>query len=121
MLDAVRELGIGFVAYSPLGRGFLGGQIRSAADFGPGDIRATWPRFSGENFAKLGTVSPASLTLAPGQSQKVTAQFFMPTQPGDLGAAIRLHPSGGAQMPQIPVSLRTLTCRATVGRGGGKR
>jgi hypothetical protein len=70
-----------------------------------GPVQFTW---SGENYAKLGTVSPAKLTLAPGQSQKVTAQFFMPSQPGDLGAAIRLHPSGGAQLPQIPVSLRTL-------------
>jgi len=70
-----------------------------------GPIQFTW---TGENYAKLGTVAPAKLTLAPGQSQQITTQFFMPTQPGDLGAAIRLHPSGGAQMPQIPVSLRTI-------------
>ena len=70
-----------------------------------GPIEFTW---AGENYAPVGTVSPAKLTLAPGQSQQITAQFFMPSQPGDLGAAIRLHPSGGVTMPQIPVSLRTL-------------
>lgn len=70
-----------------------------------GPIEFTW---TAENYATLGTVTPAKLTLAPGQSQKVTAQFFMPSQPGDLGAALRLHPSGGASMPQIPISLRTL-------------
>jgi len=47
----LRELGIGFVPYSPLGRGFLTGQIRSPADLADGDFRATNPRFQGENFA----------------------------------------------------------------------
>jgi hypothetical protein len=70
-----------------------------------GPIQFTW---SAENYTKLGSVSPAKLTLAPGQSQTLTANFFMPAEPGDLGAAIRLHPSGGTQLPQIPVSLRTI-------------
>jgi aryl-alcohol dehydrogenase-like predicted oxidoreductase len=48
----VRELGIGFVAYSPLGRGFLSGQIRSLEDFAEDDFRRTNPRFQGENFAR---------------------------------------------------------------------
>ena len=52
VLDTVRELGIGFVAYSPLGRGFLSGKIRSVDDFEEGDFRRTSPRFQGENFAK---------------------------------------------------------------------
>jgi len=50
ILDTVRELGIGFVAYSPLGRGFLAGEIRSADDLAPGDWRRSLPRFSGANF-----------------------------------------------------------------------
>jgi aryl-alcohol dehydrogenase-like predicted oxidoreductase len=52
VLATVRELGIGFVAYSPLGRGFLSGQIRSPEDFEAGDFRRNSPRFQGENFDK---------------------------------------------------------------------
>ncbi len=52
VLDTCRELGIGFVAYSPLGRGFLTGAIRSPEDFAPDDFRRNNPRFKGENFRK---------------------------------------------------------------------
>ncbi len=52
ILDACRELGIGFVAYSPLGRGFLTGQIKSLDDLAPDDYRRNSPRFQGENFSK---------------------------------------------------------------------
>ena len=51
-LPACRELGIGFVAYSPLGRGFLTGQIRSPEDFGEDDFRSRLPRFQRENFQR---------------------------------------------------------------------
>ena len=50
LLDTCRELGIGFVAYSPLGRGFLTGRFQSPDDFTPGDWRRANPRFQGENF-----------------------------------------------------------------------
>jgi len=52
LLATVRELGIGFVPYSPLGRGFLTGQIKSIDDLEPGDYRRNAPRFQGENFQK---------------------------------------------------------------------
>ncbi len=52
ILPTVRELGIGFVAYSPLGRGFLTGRFRSVDDLEPNDFRRRAPRFQGENFAK---------------------------------------------------------------------
>jgi aryl-alcohol dehydrogenase-like predicted oxidoreductase len=52
VLATVRELGIGFVPYSPLGRGFLSGKIRSVDDFEDGDFRRISPRFQGENFAR---------------------------------------------------------------------
>ncbi|HJW08579.1 MAG TPA: aldo/keto reductase [Holophagaceae bacterium] len=51
-LAACRELGVGFVPYSPLGRGFLTGQIRRFEDFEPDDYRRHSPRFQGENFQK---------------------------------------------------------------------
>ncbi|NBD27148.1 aldo/keto reductase [Paenibacillus glycinis] len=52
ILPVCRELGIGFVPYSPLGRGFLTGQIRKFEDLEEGDFRRSSPRFQGENFAK---------------------------------------------------------------------
>ncbi|MBC7806481.1 MAG: aldo/keto reductase [Akkermansiaceae bacterium] len=52
ILPTCRELGIGFVAYSPLGRGFLTGQIKSYDDLAPDDYRRNAPRFMGENFNK---------------------------------------------------------------------
>jgi aryl-alcohol dehydrogenase-like predicted oxidoreductase len=50
ILPTIRELGIGFVAYSPLGRGFLSGRISSPDDLDPDDFRRNNPRFQGENF-----------------------------------------------------------------------
>lgn len=52
ILPTVRELGIGFVPYSPLGRGFLSGTITSPDDLAPDDFRRNSPRFQGENFHK---------------------------------------------------------------------
>jgi aryl-alcohol dehydrogenase-like predicted oxidoreductase len=52
LLPTLRELGIGFVAYSPLGRGFLSGAIKKLDDLAPTDRRRFFPRFQGENFAK---------------------------------------------------------------------
>src|SRR5437867_3944801 len=77
ILPTCRELGVGFVAYSPLGRGFLTGRFRRFEDLPPDDYRRTVPRFQGENFEKnLGLVkrveeiarekgcTPAQLALA---------------------------------------------------------
>jgi aryl-alcohol dehydrogenase-like predicted oxidoreductase len=52
VLATCAELGIGFVAYSPIGRGFLSGQIRSVEDLAPDDFRRRNPRFQGENFVR---------------------------------------------------------------------
>jgi aryl-alcohol dehydrogenase-like predicted oxidoreductase len=77
ILPTLRELGIGFVAYSPLGRGFLSGKIRSLDDLDEDDFRRNHPRFQGENFtrnlqlvehvhevAATKGVTPAQLALA---------------------------------------------------------
>jgi len=77
ILPTVRELGIGFVSYSPIGRGFLSGRYKSIDDFEPNDWRRQNPRFQGENFqrnldlvtkieeiAKEKGVTPAQLALA---------------------------------------------------------
>ena len=52
ILDTLKELGIGFVAYSPLGRGFVSGDIKSPDDFPANDFRRSIPRFQGEQFYK---------------------------------------------------------------------
>jgi aryl-alcohol dehydrogenase-like predicted oxidoreductase len=52
LLDTCKELGIAFVAYSPLGRGFLTGQIKTFEDFDANDFRRMSPRFQGENFQR---------------------------------------------------------------------
>jgi aryl-alcohol dehydrogenase-like predicted oxidoreductase len=77
ILPTCRELGIGFVPYSPLGRGFLTGQFKSPDDLPEGDTRRNHPRFQGEAFSKnldlvaaIGTMAndkgctPAQLALA---------------------------------------------------------
>jgi aryl-alcohol dehydrogenase-like predicted oxidoreductase len=77
VLPTCRELGIGFVAYSPLGRGFLSGRFKSPEDLDEGDFRRNGPRFTGENLeanlklaskvaeiAEEKTVTPAQLALA---------------------------------------------------------
>jgi aryl-alcohol dehydrogenase-like predicted oxidoreductase len=60
ILPTTRELGIAFVAYSPLGRGFLTGQIRRFEDLAEDDFRRFSPRFQGENFQKISISSRAS-------------------------------------------------------------
>ncbi|PAX53441.1 aldo/keto reductase [Brunnivagina elsteri] len=52
IIPTIRELGIGFVPYSPLGRGFLSGEIKSPEDFAADDFRRFLPRFQGDNFNK---------------------------------------------------------------------
>jgi aryl-alcohol dehydrogenase-like predicted oxidoreductase len=64
LLATIRELGIAFVAYSPLGRGFLTGQIKSPSDLAPDDWRLKNPRFQGENFQKNVDLATRVQTLA---------------------------------------------------------
>jgi aryl-alcohol dehydrogenase-like predicted oxidoreductase len=64
LLATVRELGIGFVAYSPLGRGFLTGRFASSTEFGAADRRNVLPRFQGENFTKNLSLVERIRTLA---------------------------------------------------------
>ncbi|MFD7630472.1 aldo/keto reductase [Streptomyces sp. NPDC059851] len=66
--DVLDQLGIGLVAYSPLGRGFLSGAIKSPDDFAEDDFRRTDPRFQGENFARNLAVVDAVRRLAEAKS-----------------------------------------------------
>jgi aryl-alcohol dehydrogenase-like predicted oxidoreductase len=64
LLPTVRELGIGFVPYSPLGRGFLTGQFKTPDDLPEGDTRRNHPRFQGEAFAKNRALADAVAAMA---------------------------------------------------------
>ncbi|WP_400159867.1 aldo/keto reductase [Arthrobacter sp. BPSS-3] len=73
VFPVLAELGIGFVPYSPLGRGFLTGQLRSEDDFAPDDFRRHSPRFQGENFTR-------NLELVDRVTELATAKGCTPAQ-----------------------------------------
>jgi aryl-alcohol dehydrogenase-like predicted oxidoreductase len=73
LLPTVRELGIGYVAYSPLGRGFLTGQLRRFEDLPAGDWRREKPRFKGANFQK-------NLELVDRVKEIAAAKYVTPAQ-----------------------------------------
>jgi aryl-alcohol dehydrogenase-like predicted oxidoreductase len=81
VLDTVRELGIGFVAYSPLGRGFLTGSVRTLDGLPDNDFRKTWPRLAGDNLRQNLRLVDRLHTIA--ENQGVT--------PGQLALAWVLH------------------------------
>jgi aryl-alcohol dehydrogenase-like predicted oxidoreductase len=86
ILATVRELGIGFVAYSPLGRGFLTGQIKSIDDLAADDYRRYSPRFQGENFPKnLDLVARVTeIARAKGVTPGQLALAWVLAQGGDI-------------------------------------
>jgi aryl-alcohol dehydrogenase-like predicted oxidoreductase len=132
ILATVRELDIGFVAYSPLGRGFLTGRFRTPEDLPAGDWRRQNPRFQGENFARnlalverVGElarargVTPAQLALAwvlsrgpdlvpiPGSTRRATleenaAAAAIALTPADLARLDELAPPGAAAGTRYP-------------------
>jgi aryl-alcohol dehydrogenase-like predicted oxidoreductase len=81
ILPTCRELGVGFVAYSPLGRGFLTGQAKRAEEYEPGDSRRSHPRFQGENY-------DANLRLVAAVEQLAAGKGCTP---GQLAIAWLLH------------------------------
>ncbi|MFC0622722.1 aldo/keto reductase [Kribbella deserti] len=86
VLPTLRELGIGFVPFSPLGRGFLTGQIRTPDDFEPDDMRRQLPRFTGENFQRnLDLVDKVrELASAKGVSASQLALAWLLAQGNDV-------------------------------------
>jgi aryl-alcohol dehydrogenase-like predicted oxidoreductase len=93
VLPACRELGIGFVAYSPLGRGFLAGRFTSPDDLDEGDFRRTGPRFTGENLA-------ANLNLAAKVSEIAAEKDVTPAQLAlawDLARGVDIVPIPGTK------------------------
>ena len=132
ILSTVRDLGIGFVPYSPLGRGFLTGQIKSVDDLDADDYRRNAPRFQGENFQRnldlvgeIGRIAaekgcaPAQLALAwvlaqgrdivpiPGTKRRRYLEenvgaLSVALTPGDLARLDRALPPGAAAGTRYP-------------------
>jgi aryl-alcohol dehydrogenase-like predicted oxidoreductase len=86
VLPTLRELGVGFVPFSPLGRGFLTGQIKSEADFPEDDMRRGLPRFQGENFQRnLDLVAQVqALALEKGVTASQLALAWLLAQGNDV-------------------------------------
>lgn len=130
LLATCRELGIGFVAYSPLGRGFLTGQIKSTDDLAPDDFRRVHPRFVGENFQKnLDLVkaveqfaaqkgcTPAQVALAWVLAQ---GEDIVPI-PGTRRESYLLENLGALEVTLTPDELATLDAIAPKGIALGDR
>lgn len=103
ILPACRELGIGFVPYCPLGRGFLTGQAKRAEDYAPGDSRQMHPRFQGENF-------DANLRLVDAVKERAATKECTP---GQLAIAWLLHQ--GDDVVPIPGTKRRTYLRENLG------
>ena len=130
LLAACRELGVGFVAYSPLGRGFLTGQIRRFEDLEPDDYRRNSPRFQGENFqmnldlvARIGEIAaekgcaPAQLALAWVLAQ---GEDVVPI-PGTKRRRYLEENAGAVEVRLTPEDLRRIDEAAPRGAAAGLR
>ncbi len=130
VLPACRELGIGFVPYSPLGRGFLTGTAKRAEDYPEGDFRRMQPRFQGENFDRNMKIVEAVQALAhekgvkPGQ----VALAWLLAQGGDIvpipGTKRRTYLEenvGAIAVKLSPQELETLDEAAPRGAAAGER
>jgi aryl-alcohol dehydrogenase-like predicted oxidoreductase len=102
VLETVRELGMGFVPYSPLGRGILSGAIRSLDDLDPTDFRRHHPRFQGENFQK-------NLDLVDRVAELAAAKGVTPSQ-----LALAWVLARGDDVVPIPGTRRTATLAENV-------
>ncbi len=103
ILPTCRELGIGFVPFSPLGRGFLTGEVKPAEDYDESDYRRNFPRFQGDNFAKNMALVEAVKELAASKN----------CTPGQLALAWLLHQ--GEDIVPIPGTKRRTRLRENAG------
>ena len=129
VLETVRELSIGFVAYSPLGRGFLSGRFTSPEDFDADDTRRNHPRFQGENFernrqlvAQVETIArqkgatPTQIALAWLLHQRDVTPI-----PGTKHAKYVEENARSADVELSPEDLRSIDQAFPVGAASGER
>jgi aryl-alcohol dehydrogenase-like predicted oxidoreductase len=135
VLATCAELGIGFVAYSPIGRGFLSGQIRSVDDLAPDDFRRHNPRFQGENFvrnlelvdrvralaeAKGVTATQLALAWVMARSGAAGAPTIVPI-PGTKRVRYLEENAAAADVELTAEDLRALDAAAPAGATAGDR
>jgi aryl-alcohol dehydrogenase-like predicted oxidoreductase len=135
VLATCAELGVGFVAYSPIGRGFLSGRIRSVDDLAPDDFRRHNPRFQGEAFqqnlrlvdrvreiadAKGITASQLALAWVMAQSDRAGNPTIVPI-PGTKRVAYLEENAAAADVELTEDELRRLDEAAPVGAAAGDR
>ena len=130
VLPTARELGIGFVAYSPLGRGFLTGRFASPADIPAGDFRAANPRFQGENFERNAEIVARvrRLAEAKGVTAGQLALAWVLAQgddvvpiPGTKRRAYVEENVAASAVELTPADLEELDAAAPVGAAAGDR
>jgi aryl-alcohol dehydrogenase-like predicted oxidoreductase len=130
IFDTVQELGIGFVAYSPLGRGFLTGRWKSLDDLAPDDFRRFSPRFSQENFQKnLDLVEQVrGLAAAKGVTAGQLAvawvlgrKPFIATIPGTTKVTHLEELAGAEQVRLTPAELEQIESLLPPGSASGAR
>lgn len=130
ILPTVRELGIGFVAYSPLGRGFLSGKIKSVDDLETNDYRRNNPRFTGENFQRNIDIVDRIVALAreKGVTPSQLALAWLLTRGEDIvpipGSRRRKHLDENIAAASIAISpeeLARIDEAAPVGAASGDR
>lgn len=129
VLDTVRELGIGFVAYAPLGRGFLTGAVRSVRDLPPEDFRRTAPRFAdanlGRNLSLLDRIVATAGTLGVTAGQLalawVLAQDGVTALPGTKQRTLLEQNVAAAAIELAPATVAALGAAIPVGAAAGDR
>ena len=127
ILPTLRELGIGFVPYSPLGRGFLTGSLRSVDGLADDDFRRSLPRFQGENLDANSEIVKRLLRLAEekGASPGQLALAWVHAQGDDMvpipGTRQQVHLEENVGALDVRLSPRELDSLAAIGSPRGSR
>ena len=127
ILDTLRELGIGLVAYSPLGRGFLAGRFTSPDELDDGDFRKNHPRFTGENLARNMKLAEHVKALAEskGATPAQVAIAWVLSRGDDVvpipGTRRRTYLEQNAAASEIELTTQELTELDTIGEAAGDR